>query len=192
MGMMTQLLTEVCERLPTGDIDGSSPCAGHEHRRRRSVSSSCDEFSEHENEPRRKSRREDDSRSGMAQVMMLHNYWPNHRFARQPPTNRMLWTRTSCLRNSKPLCKTKIRKDQRCNNNLRISLSSDWAISYNQTKSVAFGANTENCEVDMTKATKVVEKTNVVKVVDMTKVFFGERIPLKWAEKIVHRSEERD
>ena len=66
MGTMTQLLTEVCARLPTGNIDASSSSrsplgAGQERRRRRSVSPSSDESSEDENEPRRKSRREDDS-----------------------------------------------------------------------------------------------------------------------------------
>ena len=66
MGTMTQLLTEVCARLPTGNIDASSssrspPGAGQERRRRRSVSPSSDVSSEDENEPRRKSRRDDDS-----------------------------------------------------------------------------------------------------------------------------------
>ena len=55
MGTMTQLLNEVCARLPTGNIDASSssrspPGAGQERRRRRSVSISSDEPSEHENE----------------------------------------------------------------------------------------------------------------------------------------------
>ena len=62
---MTRLLTEVCARLPTGNIDASSssrspPGAGQERRRRRSVSISSDEPLEHENESRRKSRREED------------------------------------------------------------------------------------------------------------------------------------
>ena len=66
MGTMSQLLTEVCPRLPTGNIDASPssrspPGAGQERRRRRSVSPSSDESSEDENEPRCKSRREDDS-----------------------------------------------------------------------------------------------------------------------------------
>ena len=65
MGTMTQLLTEVCARLPSGNIDASSssrspPGAGQERRRRRSVSISSAEPSEHENESRRKSRREED------------------------------------------------------------------------------------------------------------------------------------
>lgn len=65
MGTMTQLLTEVCARLPDRDIDGSSssrspPGTGQKRRKRRSVSPSSDESSEHQNEPRRKSRREDD------------------------------------------------------------------------------------------------------------------------------------
>ena len=65
MGTMTQLLTEVCARLPTGNIDATSssrspPGAGQERRRRRSVSISSDEPSEHENESGCKSRREED------------------------------------------------------------------------------------------------------------------------------------
>ena len=65
MGTMTQLLTEVCARLPDRDIDGSSSSrsplgTGQKRRKRRSVSPSSDESSEHRNEPRRKSRREDD------------------------------------------------------------------------------------------------------------------------------------
>ena len=65
MGTMTQLLTEVCARLPRGNIDASSssrspPGAGQDRRRRRSVSISSDEPSEHENESRRKSRRKED------------------------------------------------------------------------------------------------------------------------------------
>ena len=64
-GTMTQLLTEVCARLPTGNIDESSssrspPGAGQERRRRCSVSISSDEPLEHENESQRKSRREED------------------------------------------------------------------------------------------------------------------------------------
>ncbi|KAK2553065.1 hypothetical protein P5673_025792 [Acropora cervicornis] len=56
MGTMTQLLTEVCAPLSTGNIDACSssrspPGAGKERRRW---------HSEHENEPRRKSRREED------------------------------------------------------------------------------------------------------------------------------------
>ena len=70
MGTMTQLLTEVCARLPTRDTDAhhegrsssqSPPGTGLTRQRRRSVSLSSDESSEHEREPRRKSRREDDS-----------------------------------------------------------------------------------------------------------------------------------
>ena len=64
MGTMTQLLTEVCARLPTRDIDESSlsqspPRTGQKRRKRRSVTPS-DDSSEHQNEPRRKSRKEDD------------------------------------------------------------------------------------------------------------------------------------
>jgi len=63
---MAQLLTEVYARLPTRDIDGSSssrrpPGGDQERRRRGSVSPSCDESSEYENDPRHKSRREDGS-----------------------------------------------------------------------------------------------------------------------------------
>ena len=66
MGTMTQLLTEVCGCLPTGDIYGSSSSqsplgTGQECQRRRSISPSSDESSEHKNEPRCKSRREDNS-----------------------------------------------------------------------------------------------------------------------------------
>ena len=62
IGAMTQLLTEVCARLPTGNIDASSssrspPGAGQERRRQRSVSISSDEPSEHENESKNASRR---------------------------------------------------------------------------------------------------------------------------------------
>ena len=40
-------------------------------------------------------------------------------------------------------------------------------------------------------APETVGATTLIKVVDMTKaVFFGERIPLNWAEKTVHRSEQ--
>ena len=65
MGTMTQLLTEVCARLPTRDIDESSssrspPGTGQIRRKRRSVSPSSDDSSEHQNEPRRKSRKKDD------------------------------------------------------------------------------------------------------------------------------------
>ena len=62
MGTMTQLLTEVCARLLTGNIDASfssrSPSgAGHERRRRRSVSISSDEPSGYENESKNASKR---------------------------------------------------------------------------------------------------------------------------------------
>ena len=65
MGTMTQLLTDVCVRLPDRNIDGSSssrspPGTGQKRRKRCSVSPSSDESLEHQNEPRRKSRREDD------------------------------------------------------------------------------------------------------------------------------------
>ena len=72
MDTMTQLLTEVCARLPTSDADArhnvrsssqSPPGTGQTRQKRRSVSLSSDESSEHEHEPRRKSRREDDSLS---------------------------------------------------------------------------------------------------------------------------------
>ena len=72
MGTMTQLLTEVCSRLPTRDTDArhegrsssqSPPGTGSTRQRRRSVSVSSDESSEQELEPKRKSRREDDSLS---------------------------------------------------------------------------------------------------------------------------------
>ena len=65
MGTMTQLLTEVCARLPEREIDGSSssqslPGTCQKRRKRCSVSPSSDESSEHQNEPRRKSSREND------------------------------------------------------------------------------------------------------------------------------------
>ena len=65
LAQLTQLLTEVCARLPDRDIDGSSsswspPGTGQKRRKRRSVSPSSDESLEHQNEPMHKSRREDD------------------------------------------------------------------------------------------------------------------------------------
>ena len=86
MGTMTQLLTEVCVHLPTGNMDASpssqSPhCTGQERRRQLSVSTSSDEG-------------ERTIASCMPHVMMLHSYWLNHR------TTQMLRARTSCLRNS--------------------------------------------------------------------------------------------
>ena len=66
MGTMTQLLTKMCERLPTsGDrhedrsSSRSPPGADEKREKRRSVSLSSD--STDEDEPRRKSRREDDT-----------------------------------------------------------------------------------------------------------------------------------
>ena len=66
---MTQLLTEVCARLPQSDTrheDRSSsrspPGAGDKRRKRLSVSECSDESPENESAPRRKSRREDNSR----------------------------------------------------------------------------------------------------------------------------------
>ena len=68
MGTMTELLTKVCEDLPTSDARHenrssrrSSPGPGDKRQKRRSVSVSSDDYSENENEPRRKSRKEDDS-----------------------------------------------------------------------------------------------------------------------------------
>ena len=70
MGTMTQLLTEVCARLPTTEArreasssSQSPPGTSHTNQKRRSDSISSDESSENEHEPRRKSRREDDSLS---------------------------------------------------------------------------------------------------------------------------------
>ena len=105
MGTMTQLLTEVCARLPTGNIDASSSSrsplgTGKEGRRRRSVAPPL-------MSPRR-TRMSPGANQGertipsvcMPQMMVLHRYWPNDRFAQQPPIKRMLRARTSCLRNS--------------------------------------------------------------------------------------------
>ena len=70
MGTMTQLLTDVCARLPTTEAHraASSSCRSppgtrHTGQKRRSDSISSVESSDNEHEPRRKSRREDDSLS---------------------------------------------------------------------------------------------------------------------------------